>query len=121
MSLLIRDEKDNVVNEFNPIITEHNGTTGDTVILPMMVENSSPHDFHRNIMIRVDSKPPVDISLNLPTSLLPMAYYHHIEILRLNPKEKALFNLRTIIPAATKKQVITETWLQVTSISYPLP
>lgn len=121
MSLLIRDEKDNVVNELNPIITEHNGTTGDTAILPMMVENSSPHHFHRNITIRVNSKPPVDVSLNLPTSQLPGAYYPHIEILRLNPKEKALFNLRTIIPAGTGEQVITGTWLQVTSTKYPLP
>jgi len=121
MSLLIRDEKDNVVNEFNPIITEHNGTTGDTVILPLKIENNAPHHFYKNITIRVDPSPSVDISLNLPASLLPMAYYHHIEILRLNPKERAVFNLKTIIPAGTREQVITGTTLQVTAMRFPLP
>ena len=120
MSLVIRDEKDKIVDELNPIVTEHNGTTGDTVILPFMLENDSQHHFHRDIAVQVSSKPPVDISLNLPTAPNPIAYSQRIEIRRLNPKEKRLFNLKTVVLQGTQEQEVTGTTLQVTSLRFPM-
>lgn len=121
MSLVIRDEEDDIVNELNPIVTEHNGTTGDTVILPLKIENASLHHFFRDIAIQVSGKPPVDVSLNIPTAPNPLAYSHRVEIHRLNPLDKLLFNLKTIVPAATQEQIVTGTTLQVTSLRFLAP
>jgi len=119
MSLLIRDEKDNVVNDLNPIITEHNGTAGDILILKMEVENSSAHHYHKNVVIQVTSKFPVDVSLNNPTAPNPAAYFPRIEVPRLNVKEKHKFNLRTVVPANTKEQIVMGATLQVISLRFP--
>jgi hypothetical protein len=121
MSLIILDEKGKVVNELNPIITEHNGTSGDTIVLPMTIENTSLHHFYRNIALQVSSKPPVDVLLNLPTAPNPGGYFPRIEIRRLNSKEKLLFNLKTAVPADTPEQVVIGTSLQVTSTRFPMP
>jgi hypothetical protein len=120
LTLIVRDEKGKVVSEVNPIITEHNGTIGDTVTLPFTIENTSKHHFHRDVAIQVSTKPPVDATLNLPTAPNPEFYGPRIEIRRINPLEKFLFNLRTTVKAETPEQVLTGTSLQITSLRFPM-
>ena len=120
MSLSIRDEKGNTVNELNPITTEHNGTTGDTVTLSMSVENNSSNHLFKSIVIWVNSAFPVDVSLNLPTAPNPITYSPSIEIPRLNERESRVFNLKATVPARTKEQVVKGAMLQVSCLRYPV-
>ena len=120
MTLIIRDERGKPVTDKNPIIIEHNGTLGDEVTLPLMIENTSKDHFHRDISISVDPKPPVDSLLNLPTAPNPGYYGPRIGIKRINPLEKVTFFYKSIVKTDTPEQVVTGTILHITSLEFPL-
>lgn len=119
MTLIIKDEAGEVVSESNPIVTEHNGTMGDTVMLGLTLENISKKHFHRDVVIQVNSKPPIEVDLNLPSGPTSTIYAHRLDIRRINPMEKMSFVLRSTVKADTPEQVVTGTLLQVSSIRFP--
>ena len=57
------DESGKEVTEDNPIITEHNGSTGDSVVLPLTLVNKSSQHYYKNIQLQVNSVPPVNTRL----------------------------------------------------------
>lgn len=119
MTLIIRDEAGTIINEANPIITEHNGTMGDTVFLPLTLENASKKHFHKDIVIQVNSKPPIEVDLNMPSGPTSTIYAPRVDIRRINPMEKIKFILRSTVQADTPEQVVTGTLLTVSSIRFP--
>ena len=119
MTLIIRDEGGDIISEANPVITEHNGTLGDTVLLSLTLENISKKHFHRDVVIQVNSSPPIEVDLNLPGGPTSTIYAPRIDIRRINPLDKVNFILRSTVKADTPEQVVAGTVLQVSSIRFP--
>ena len=63
MTLAVLDENGQEITEDNPLITEHNGSTGDNVTLPLTLVNKSSKHYYKNIQLRINSVPPVDAQL----------------------------------------------------------
>ena len=120
MTLILRDENGKIISDDNPVVTEHNGVTGDILILPLTIENTERKFFHRNIAISVTSKPPIDATLSLPASPNPRSYFPRVEISRINPMEKMTFHLKTVCGADTPEQVVSGTTICVTSMRFPV-
>ena len=119
MTLIVLDENKQEVTEDNPIITEHNGSTGDSVILPFTLVNKSSRHYHRNVRLQVKSVFPVDMGILMKNDS-PEKYLSSMRIARLNPKETVSFNLQVSIPFNTPEQVVKGTNLVVSSMQYPM-
>jgi len=115
----VKDEGGKTVNVENPIITEHNGTTGSTMVLTFTLENVSVDHYHRNIVLQVSPASPVEAGLSLISE--PNPNYAPIKtITRLNPKEKQQFNLKTSVSPGTAEQIVRGASLTVSSTRYPV-
>ena len=119
MTLSVLDERGQTVTENNPIITEHNGTTGDIVILPLTLVNTAHDHYYRNITLRVNSIYPVLADLLIQTDIVP-TYLPEKKIHRINPKESIKFNLRTIVQQNTKEQIVRGISINADGMRYPL-
>ena len=114
------DEQGKVVNDDNPIIIEHNGTTGGVVTLHLMLVNSSVDHYYKMVRLGVKSVLPVTAGLLLEGAVVP--YYMLVKkINRLHPKEEVAFNLQTSVPTATSERVIKSMVLDVSGMRYPVP
>lgn len=120
MTLNILDERGEIVNEDNPIIIEHNGTSGGTVTLHLTLVNSSADHYYRSVRLGVNSVPPISAGLLVEGEVVP--YYMLVKnIIRLYPKEQVSFNLQTVIPVNTSERVIKSMMLDVSGMRYPVP
>ena len=120
MTLTVLDEKGKEVTEDNPIITEHNGTTGDTVNLPLTLVNKSSKHYHKYVQLQVNSVPSVNAQLivqdDQTKNQLPIK-----KINKFNPNEKLSFNLQLSVRPNTPEQVVKGVNLSISSMRYPAP
>ena len=120
MTLRVLDEFGHEVNTSNPIITEHNGTTGDAVTLAFTLINKSASHYYKNILLRVNSVFPVSAELLIPGERVPN-YRPSKVIMRFSPKEKLPFNLRFTVGPETPEQVVKGVNLNISSMRFPFP
>jgi len=116
----VLDENNKEVTEDNPIITEHNGSTGDSVVLPLTLVNKSSHHYHRNVRLQIKSVFPVGAGLNTQNDA-PTNFLSSKRIAHLKPKEAVSFNLQVSVPRNTPEQVVKGMNLVVSSMKYPTP
>ena len=120
MTLKVLDERGRTVNEENPLITEHNGETGDVVTLPLTLVNGSKRHYHRDTSLRVDSVFPVSARLLIPEESVPN--YTPSKMIRIiNPSDVIPFNLRLTVGPDTPEQVVRDINLVISSMKYPVP
>ena len=120
MTLNVLDERGQIVNENNPLIIEHNGTTGGIVTLHLKLVNSSADHYYRRVSLGVKSIPPIRAGLLLEGEVVP--YYMLMKnINRLNPSGVIAFNLQTSVPVNTSERVIKTMELAVSGMRYPVP
>lgn len=120
MTLAILDENGRTVTENNPIIVEHNGTTGGTVELHLTLYNSYADHYYRNVRLQVNDIAPVKASLVIQGEVQPN-FLHEKLIRRINPTEKISFLLRTVVPTNTSERVVRGVSIGWTGVRYPLP
>ncbi len=120
MTLLILDENGHEVTPDNPLITEHNGGTGDTLVLPLTLVNGSSQHYYRNITIQVNSVPPVNASLFIQDDPVPQDVPIKT-IIRMYPAERFGFDLKLSVRPHTPEQVVTGVNLRVFGMKYPVP
>ena len=120
MTLAILDEYGEEITEDNPIITEHNGTTGDIVTLPLTLINKSTQHYHSDVQLSVNSVSPVDALLLIKEEAV-QNYLPSKKIARFNPKEKLSVNLRLSVRPNSPDQVVNGIKINVTSMKFPLP
>ena len=53
------DESGQEINEDHPLVTEHDGSTGDTITRSLTLVNTSDHYYYKNTQITVNSVFPV--------------------------------------------------------------
>ena len=120
MTLRVLDEWGKIVDDDNPIVTEHNGTTGDIVTLPLTLLNDSAQHYYKNIQLNVNPSYPVSAALLVQSDPVPN-YLPQKTIRRINPKETIRFNLQTSIPPNTPEQIIRRGInIQINAMRYPL-
>ena len=120
MTLRVLDEAGHEVNAGNPIITEHNGDTGDAVTLSLTLVNKSARHYHKNVRLRVNSVFPVSARLLIPDERVPN-YRPAKSIMRFGPSERLPFNLRLSVGPDTPEQVVRRINLNISSMRYPVP
>ena len=114
------DENGQEITESNPLITEHNGSTGDNVTLPLTLVNKSSKHYYKNIQLRVNSVPPMDAQLLIQNEAVPN-YLPSKKITRFNPRETLPFNLQLSVRPNTPEQVVKGINLSISSMKYPIP
>lgn len=120
MTLNVLDENGKIINDNNPLIIEHNGTTGGTVTLHLTLVNSSSEHYYKMVSIGVKSISPIRAGLLLEGEVVP--YYMLVKkINRLYPEGVVAFNLQTSIPVNTSERVIKSMVLDVSGMRYPVP
>ena len=112
------DETGHEVNTSNPIITEHNGSTGDIVTLSLTLINKSASHYYKNILLWVNSVFPVSAELLIPDERVPN-YRPSKSIVYFNPNERLQFNLRLSVGPKTPEQVVRGISLGISSMRYP--
>jgi len=120
LTLNVLDEWGRVVNEDNPLIIEHNGTTGGTVTLQLTLVNSSVDHYYKNVSLEVNNALPITAGLLIHGEVVP----HHTfikNITRLQPKEEVRFYLQTHIPVNTSERVVDSMLLGISGMCYPVP
>lgn len=120
MTLTVLDENGKEVTGDNPIITEHNGSTGDVVVLPLTLINKSHDHYHKHIQLQVTSVHPVTSRI-LVKNDLTKEYYPVQTIIKFEPDEKLPFNLRLSVNKNTPEQVVRGMKLSIKSMKYPTP
>ncbi len=118
MTLRVLDEAGQEVNTSNPIITEHNGSTGDAVTLSLTLINKSAFHYYKNIRLWVNSVFPVSAELLIPGERVPN-YRPSKSIVRFDPNERLQFNLRLSVGPDTPEQVVRGINLGISSMRYP--
>ena len=114
------NENGQEITEDNPLITEHNGSTGDNVTLPLTLVNKSSKHYHKNIQLRVNSIPPVNAQLLIQNESTPN-YFPSKRIVRFNPRDTLSFNLQLSVRPNTPEQVVKGVNLNISSMKYPVP
>jgi hypothetical protein len=116
----VLDEAGKEVTDYNPIIVEHNGGIGDTVVLPLTLVNSSTMHYYRNVVIQVNSIPPVNASLFFKDDAVPQMLSTK-SVFRVYPAERVGFDLMLTVKPGTPEQVVTGVDLKVFGMKYPVP
>ena len=73
MPLTILDESGQEITKDNPLVTEHDGTTGDTIIRSLTLINKSDHFYYKDIQLSVESVFPVTAVILASDVLTPAA------------------------------------------------
>lgn len=120
MTLVVLDEYGKLVNEDNPIIIEHNGTTGSVVLLTLSLVNTSPNHYYRDVTLGVKMAFPVQASLLIQGEVVPN-YLPNKRIGSVNPNEIIKFNLKSEVPPNISERIIRGVNLNISGTRYQVP
>lgn len=120
MVLEVLDENGKIVDEDNPIIVEHNGTTGGETTLNLTLLNDSPIHYYRNVHLGVNYIPPVLTSLYVVGETVPN-FMNRKRIPYIEAKGRVPFQLRTSVPPNTSERIVRGIEITTAGTRYPLP
>ena len=120
MTLEVLDENGKIVDEDNPIIVEHNGTTGGETTLNLTLINDSAVHYYRDVYLGVNFIPPVITALHIIGETVPN-FMNRKRVPYIAPKGRVPFQLLTTVPPNTSERIVRGIDLTTTGTRYPLP
>jgi len=100
LTLAVLDESGHEITEDNPLVTEHDGSTGDTVTRSLTLINKSDYHFYKNIRLAVNPIFPVEAQLLIGERVS----WERVEYL--DSGETIPFNLKLSVNPGTPEQVV---------------
>jgi hypothetical protein len=120
LTLEVIDENGKIVDEDNPIIVEHNGSTGGETTLNLTLANSSAINYYRNVYLGVNFVPPVITALYIVGETVPN-FMNRKRIPYIPARGRVPFQLRTSVPPNTSERIVRGITLTTAGTRYPLP
>ena len=111
---MILDESGQEVNEENPLITEHDGSTGDTITRSLTLINKSDYHYYKNVRLTVESVFPVTAQILVPSEPTIWARAEYFDRNEVFP-----FKLQLSVKPGTPDQVVRGIELCVSGTRFP--
>lgn len=119
MTLNLLDENGVIIDSSNPLVIEHNGTTGDEVTLKLSLVNSSDSHYYKNIGLLVNEVKPVSAGMYIQGEKVPY-FLKEKYVKQLDPLQEVVLFLKTVVPKGVSERVVTGIFIYITSMRYPL-
>ena len=100
-SLAVLDESGQEINKENPLITEHDGRTGEAILRSLTLVNKSEHYYYKDIRLSVNSVFPVTARIIVPDALTHTGRPEYFERDDVFP-----FNLQLSVNPGTPMQTV---------------
>ena len=118
MPLVLYDQNNKLITDRTPIMTQHNGTDGEDVVVILHLINEDQAYRYDDIVIKAQPKDPVGLMLSRISQ--PDKLSSRIDWKRLRPGEVATFKAVINVPPGTRASFIRGSMLGFKWKKYPI-